>query len=104
MAISGSGSIDRLVEAEMSPGTLGGQADQFRKHGFEGRRADALGFRPLKIELEPQWLRNADRIGKLNRASSGEARSHDILGEIAGDVGRRAIDLGRILTAERAAA
>jgi hypothetical protein len=56
------------------------------------------------VDIERQRLRHADRIGELDRAALGEARRDDVLREIAGDVGRRAIDLGRILARERAAA
>ncbi len=62
-------------------------------------RAGAVG-----VDIERQRLRHADRIGELDRAALGEARGDDVLGEIARDVRGRAVDLGRVLAAERAAA
>jgi hypothetical protein len=58
----------------------------------------------VRVDIERQRLRHADRIGQLDRAALGEARRDDVLREIAGDVGRRTIDLGRILARKRAAA
>ena len=46
---------------------------------------------------------NADRIGQLHLAAIGQPRGHDVLGDVAGHVGGTAVDLGRILAAERAA-
>ena len=64
--------------------------------------ADGAGV--VGIDIERQRLRHADRIGELDRAARGEAGGDDVLGEVAGDIGGRAIDLGRVLAAERAAA
>src|SRR5690606_33104165 len=55
------------------------------------------------VDVKRQRLRHADRIGELDRAARCEARRDDVLGEVAGDVSRRTIDLGRVLAAERAA-
>src|ERR1700730_10310957 len=46
----------------------------------------------------------ADGVGELDLAAVGQAGSHDILGNVPRHVGRRAVDLGRILAAEGAAA
>ena len=49
-------------------------------------------------------LRDADRIGKLDGATVGEARRDDIFREIAGGIGGRTVDLGRVLAGKGAAA
>ncbi len=64
--------------------------------------ADGAGA--VGVDVERQRLRHADRIGQLDRAALGEAGGDDVLGQIARDIRRRTIDLGRILAAERAAA
>src|SRR5690606_5328305 len=48
--------------------------------------------------------RHADRVGELDLAAAGELGRDHVLGDVAGVVGRRAVDLGRVLAAERAAA
>ena len=48
--------------------------------------------------------RHADGVGQLHFAAVGQPRGHDVLGHVAGHVGRAAVDLGGILAAERAAA
>ena len=46
----------------------------------------------------------ADGIGKLDLALGGEAGGHHVLGDPAAHVCGGAVDLGRILAGERAAA
>ena len=58
----------------------------------------------VRIDIDRQRLGNADGVGKLDRAAIGEARRDDVLREIARRIGRRAVDLGRVLARERAAA
>src|SRR5262249_25477427 len=53
---------------------------------------------------ERKRLRDADRIGKLDRAAAREPCCDDVLGEIARGISCRAIDLGRVLAGEGAAA
>ena len=47
---------------------------------------------------------DADRVGDLDLAALGEAGGDDVLGDVAGRVGGRAVDLGRVLAGEGAAA
>ncbi len=49
-------------------------------------------------------MRHADGVADLQRAFLGEAGGDDVLGEVAADIGGRAIDLGRVLAAEGAPA
>ena len=49
-------------------------------------------------------MRDADRVGDLDLAAVGEAGGDDVLGDVARGVGGRAVDLRRVLAAERAAA
>ena len=72
------------------------------------QRAFELGFVDLagavQIDVDRQRLGDADRVGELQRAAVGEAGGDDVLGEIARGVGGRAVDLGRVLAGEGAAA
>jgi hypothetical protein len=47
---------------------------------------------------------HANRVRHLDLALLGQAGSHDVLGHVARGVGGRAVDLGRVLAAEGAAA
>src|SRR3546814_21105041 len=58
----------------------------------------------VQVDIDRQRLGDADRIAELNRAAAREPRGDDILRQITRDICRRAVDLGRILAAERAAA
>ena len=63
---------------------------------------DAAGA--LRIDVHAHRLGDADRIGQLHLAPLGQAGRDDVLRHVAGHVGRAAIDLRRVLAAERAAA
>jgi hypothetical protein len=54
--------------------------------------------------VERDRLGHADRVGDLDRAAVRKAGGDDVLGQIATGVGRRTVDLGRVLAAEGAAA
>jgi hypothetical protein len=49
-------------------------------------------------------LGHADRVRDLDLALARQAGGHDVLGHVAGGVGGRAVDLGRVLARERATA
>ena len=49
-------------------------------------------------------LGDADGVGQLHFAAVGQAGGDDVLGHVPGHVGGAAVDLGRILAAEGAAA
>src|SRR6516225_7722671 len=58
----------------------------------------------MHIDQQRHRVGDADGIGDLNCAAFGNAGGDDVLGEIARGIGRRAVDLGRILAGESAAA
>ena len=49
-------------------------------------------------------MRDADRVGDLDLAAVGEPGGDHVLGDVAGRIGGRAVDLGGILAREGAAA
>ena len=96
LAVDGAAQIEALDDA------LGGQrevlANQLGQLGFADL-AGAEGF-----DAHADRLGDADGVGKLDFGAIGEAGGDDVLGDIAGNVGSGAIDLGRIFAAESAAA
>ena len=59
---------------------------------------------PCSVDIDRQRLRHADRVGELDGAAVGEPGRDHVLGEIARRIGGRAVDLGRVLAGECAAA
>ena len=57
-----------------------------------------------RLDHHPHRVRDADRVGDLDLGAVGEPGGDDVLGHVAGRVGGRAVDLGGVLAAERAAA
>ena len=64
-----------------------------------GDLAGALG-----VDVDAHRLGDADGVGELHFAALGQAGGDDVLGDVAGHVGGAAVDLGRVLAAEGAAA
>ena len=64
-----------------------------------GDLAGAVG-----LDHDRDGLRHADRVGHLHLRALGEPGGHDVLGDVARHVARRAVDLRRILAGEGAAA
>ena len=59
---------------------------------------------PLGVDVDADRLGDADGVGELDLAALGQARGDDVLGDVAGHVGGRAVDLRGVLAAEGAAA
>ena len=76
-------------------------------HDFHQRRLE-LGFvdvaGAVQVGVDRQRLGDADRVGELQGAAVRQSRGDDVLGEIARGIGGRAIDFGRVLAGEGAAA
>ena len=63
---------------------------------------DAAGA--IGIDIDADRIGNSDGVGQLHFAAIGQAGGHDVLRDMACHVSGTAIDLRRILAAERAAA
>ena len=59
---------------------------------------------PNGVDVDADRLGDADGVGELDLAALGQAGGDDVLGDVAGHVGGRAVDLGGVLAAEGAAA
>src|SRR5262245_19555989 len=102
MAVGRGALIDRPTEPEMLPDAAWAQIHYAPERLLELGFADIAGA--VQIDIERKRLRHADGVAHLQRAAVGEPRRHHVLGEIARGIGRRAVDLGRILAREGAAA
>src|SRR5690349_15424694 len=102
MAVGGGAGIDRLVEAEMVADAAGREIHEIAQGLYQLRLIDFAGA--VSIDIDRKRLGDADRIGELNGAAIRETRSDHVLREVARGVSGRAIDLGRILAGESAAA
>jgi hypothetical protein len=102
MAVGRGPHIDRLVEAEMGANAARREIEELLQDVRELVLVDLAGAGGVDIDRER--LRDADRVGELDRAALGEPSGDDVLGEIARGIGGGAVDLGRVLAGEGAAA
>src|SRR5690606_11692057 len=102
MAVGCRARIDRLVEVEMFPDAARLQIHHLAEPLFEFRQIALLGA--VAVGIDRQGFRHADRVGELDGAAISEPCGHHVLGEIARRIGGRAVDLGRVLAREGAAA
>src|SRR5438045_2199947 len=105
MSVGRRGPIDRLVEAEVGTDAARRQLPQLADAAnrlLDLVVADAAGA--MRVDVERQGLADANRVGELDGAARGEAGRNHVLGEVAGDISGRAVDFGRVLAREGAAA
>ena len=57
-----------------------------------------------RLDQHADRMRDADRVRDLHLAALGEPGRDDVLRDVARGVGRRTVDLGRVLAGEGAAA
>src|SRR6202171_4139072 len=67
MAVGRGAGIDRLVEAEMLANSARRKIHDLAERLFQFRLFDFAGS--VEIDIDRQRLRNADRVGQLNRAT-----------------------------------
>lgn len=60
------------------------------------------GVGAIAINVDRQWLDDTNGVRELNQAAASELSSNDGLGNLAGNVSARAIDLGAVLAREGA--
>src|SRR5262245_36384903 len=102
MAVGRGAAIDRAVELERAPDIGRRQAEDLRQRLLQLLLVDLAG--PVRVDQERHRIGDADRIGDLDSAALGYAGGDHVLGEVARRVGRGAVDLGRVLAREGAAA
>src|SRR5579883_1179328 len=94
--------VDGTKQIEMVNDRRGPQVENFGH-----RLSDSLFGQPSRSERldeHAHGMRDADGVGNLDLATIGQSGGDDVLGDPARGVSSGAIDFGRILTGERAAA
>src|SRR6476620_9309808 len=94
--------VDRAVQVQRVAEGARAQVEVLVDELLDLAAADLLGAE--RLDHDRHRVRHADGVGDLDLGALGEAGGDDVLGHVAGRVGGRAIDLRRVLAAERAAA
>src|ERR671931_765529 len=102
VAVGGGLLVDRAVELEVLPERARAQVEVLFDQGLDLGAPDLLG--PERLDHDRHRVCDADRVGHLDLGALGQAGRDDVLGHVPGRVRGRAVDLRRVLAAERAAA
>src|SRR5687768_10552946 len=103
VAVRGSLLVDRPAEVEVADDRGRPEVEHLADGLLDLRRVHvALGA--VRLDLDRDRMRDADRVRDLDLASIREARRDDVLRDPTRRVRGRPVDLGRVLAAERAAA
>ena len=94
--------VDRPVQPEVRADAPRRQVHDLRHRLLDRRLRHLAGAEGVGVDR--QRPRHADRIGELQHAALRQPRRHHVLREVARRIGRRAVDLGRILAREGPAA
>src|SRR5438270_4583202 len=94
--------VDRAAQLELPDDLQRAQIEVLVDQLLDSGHRDALGTEGL---YENRYrLAHSDGVGDLDLAVAGQPGGHHVLGDIAGGVGARSIDLRRILAGKAAAA
>ena len=104
VAVAGGFLVDRPTQVQRLDDALRRQLEVLADQVDQLVVGDALGDRAVRVDPDVERVGIADGVGELHLALLGQAGGDDVLGDVAGHVGGRAIDLGRVLAAEGAAA
>src|SRR2546423_4382574 len=94
--------VDRTAQLQLANDFERAEVEVLVDQRLDGGNRDALGAEGL--DKDRHRFAHADGIGDLDLAMTGEARRHDVLGDVAGGVGARAVDLGWVLSRKASAA
>src|SRR5690606_5092498 len=93
--------VDRTAQVQRVDDRGGTQVEDLGDRSRNASGVDGRGAERLDIEANRTC--GADRVGDLHLASLGKPGGYHILGDPAHGVRTRAVDLGRVLAAERTA-
>src|SRR3954454_1358781 len=102
VAVGGRALVDRLAQVEVADDRRWTQVEHLLHRLADLDRVDGLGAEGLDHDRDGTG--DANGVGHLDPAPAGGARRHDVLGDPAGGVRSRAVDLARVLAREGAAA
>src|SRR3954453_12815637 len=93
--------VDRTVQVEVVAEGARAQVEVLIYELNDLRAGDLL--RPERLDHDRYRVRDADGVRHLDLAAPGEPGGDHVLGDVAGGVGSRAVDLRRVLPGEGAA-
>src|SRR5207302_9761761 len=96
--------VDRLAQVQRLDDSLGREPEVLADEIDELVIGDAVVGAAVGVDPDIEGVGIADGVGELDFALLGQAGGDDVLGDVAGHVGGRAIDLGRVFAGEGAAA
>ena len=102
VAVGGGLLEDRPVQVEVLAEGAGAQVEVLADDPGQLGVGELAG--PERLDHHRDRVGDADRVGDLDLAALGEPGGDDVLGHVAGRVGRRAVDLRGVLAREGAAA
>src|SRR5919106_2867037 len=102
VAVGGGLLVDRPVEPQRFAERAGAQVEVLVDQPLDLAAADLLGAEGLHHHRD--GVSDADGVCHLDLGALGQPGGHDVLGHVARGVGSGAVDLRRVLAAERAAA
>ena len=91
-----------FVQAKMRSNPSRAEIHNFAKNTFQLRRVHFSGF--MQININRKWLRNTNRVRKLNCAFISKVCCDNIFSKIARSISRRTVNLCRVFAGERATA
>ena len=94
--------IDRPQQIQVADDLRWAEIEGLHHGLLDARRVDGLGA--VARHAHAGGARHANGVGDLQLALARQAGRDDVLGDVAGEVRGRAVDLGRVLAGERAAA
>jgi len=98
VAVGGGLLVNRTAEVEVLNDGTGAEVKVLLNNGQQlgvGLDTSAVG-----VDIHRQGLGNTNGVGDLHQAATGELSSDEGLGNPAGSIGGRAIDLGGVLARE----
>src|SRR5919202_411849 len=102
VTVCGGRRVDRPPQLQIADNRPGPQIEVLLDEGVQRRRVDRLGTEGLDHDAHGTGY--PDRVGQLHLATVRQARGDHVLGDPAGGVGARAVDLRRVLARESAPA
>src|SRR5438874_11002244 len=95
VAVGGRALVDRLAQVEVADDRCRPQVEHVLYGLADLERIDGLG--PERLDHHRHGAGHADGVRDLDLAAPSRTRGDHVLGDPAGGVGRRAVDLARIL-------
>ena len=98
VAVLGSLEVDGAVQVELTDNDTGTQVEVLVDDLDKLLRALLRGA--VGVDVDGEGFSNTDGVGELDKGTTGKASSDQGLGDPAGDVSSRPVDLGEVLAGE----